>query len=171
MVCPSFVFWLVTWQICWRFFCLSFFLQNVACPHVVRLTCVSRHFTWKEWQYLTPRPEKLWREFMYDNCRSFTSLSLVFPPFWAASASPEASLDGCLDPHCFISEGGHQENHMASRLISSGGREERSAALPPVCPACHHHLPSALQWHLRCTYSHVLRINGGSHSHWRIASV
>lgn len=40
-----------------------------------------RHFTWKEWQYLTPRPEKLWREFMYDNCRSFTSLSLVFPPF------------------------------------------------------------------------------------------
>lgn len=64
-MCPSGVLCLVTWQVCWCFLCYIFFfflLQNRAyppAPHcAVRLTDVSKHFTWKECLGLIP-PEKL----------------------------------------------------------------------------------------------------------------
>lgn len=78
LVCPPLVLRLVTWQICWHFFCFVFFfffLRNVANPptphHAAGLTDVARRLTWKEWQCLIP-PEKS-AGVLWDG-RNFTSL-------------------------------------------------------------------------------------------------
>lgn len=98
----------------WALFFI-FLLKNVASSNLVlRLTDVSGHYTWKGWQCLIPFVEKLllWRSScgMVISIPCHSALCWLFA-LWAESASPEASLDGCPDPYCFISKRGCWVSH------------------------------------------------------------
>lgn len=157
LVCPSGVLCLVTWKVCWCFLYYIFFfsfscrIELTLLPHTVCETyrCVQAF-------HLEGMPgSHSSRETGRSLCRTKAGISchwigVELSPFWAASASPETSLDDAPSLTASFPSKGAGEPRV-SQGVCGEGRAECSNRPCVLCLSLPWNRLSAPQWHLQCT--------------------